>query len=319
MVRSMAVDRAWRVGVAWGLFASACGPAFKAPEGPPPEPGPVGKMTPAPITAGTGRHVVVGEMCPTVAGGRPAVVPLLMRAVSWTDTAADVTATVERGSVPRFIVFGVDGKMAGAFDTLGIADVGLNQTVATGTYAGASPCTYGLVAKVKPGELATRAEDPKCGAATNSCGLAVGEISHPDEPPVTPAYSTAGVCLVGDQLVVDIDGDGRNEAFPISGVLDGIRGPASEWTASTATPAACNPSFQLYDVRLFPEPAKGKPVDQKAMVGMDILGVVDLDADGKQELVVALRFPTVRTIVIYTATGTAQRLELAGEAQSFQK
>ena len=50
-----------------------------------------------------------------------------------------------------------------------------------------------------------------------------------------------------------------------------------------------------------------------------LLGVVDLDADGRKELVIALRFPTVRTVVVYSAGQSAQRLDLVGEAQSFQK
>ena len=49
-----------------------------------------------------------------------------------------------------------------------------------------------------------------------------------------------------------------------------------------------------------------------------LLGVVDLDGDGRKEIVLALRFPTVRTIVVYSATSSPQRLELVGEAQSFQ-
>ncbi|HWU88235.1 MAG TPA: hypothetical protein VN253_13200, partial [Kofleriaceae bacterium] len=63
--------------------------------------------------AGVGRQVVVGEMCPQAAGGRPAVAPLVMRSGTWTDAAAELANAVERGSVPRFAVFGVDGKVAG--------------------------------------------------------------------------------------------------------------------------------------------------------------------------------------------------------------
>ena len=72
-----------------------------------------------------------------------------MRGVNWTDAAADIGATIERGGVPRFVVFGVDGKMAGAFDTLGVVDVGVGveKAVASGTYTGASPCTYETGAK----------------------------------------------------------------------------------------------------------------------------------------------------------------------------
>ena len=55
------------------------------------------------------------------------------------------------------------------------------------------------------------------------------------------------------------------------------------------------------------------------MVTVDVLGVLDLDGDGRRELILAMRFPTVRSIVVYTATGSAQRLELAGEATGFAK
>jgi len=263
---------------------------------------------------------VVGEMCPQGAGGRPAVAGLVMRSVGWTDSAPDISAALERGSVPRFVVLGVDGKTAGAFDTMGVVDVGMTTPVVSGAYAGASPCTYAVT--VKPGAdkaVAPRAEDPKCGQYTQSCGVAVGELGNPGEPASTTAYATAGACLQGDQLAVDIDGDGKLESFPIGGVLDGIRGPAAEWSAAPATGADCSMKFQLYDIKLVPEPDPGKPVDAKATVMMDLLGVVDVDGDGRKELVIALRFATVRSIVVYSATQSSQRLELAGEAQSFPR
>ena len=316
MLLAMAFDRGAARCVAW-LALAAC--KATVPPGPPAEPTPVVNRTPTPITAGGGRHFVVGEMCLQGAAGRPAVAPLIMRGVQWTDIAAEVAATVERGSVPRFVVFGVDGKMAGAFDTLGVVDVGIGQSVASGTYVGAAPCTYDLAARPAAGQIETRAEDPKCAPATGGCGLAVAEITHPDEPPTTPAYTTGGACISGDQLAVDIDGDGRIESFAIAGVLDGIRGPAAEWTAAPTSTASCTPRFQLYGIPLAAEPDPGKPVDPKTVVLLDVLGVVDLDGDGRRELIVALRFPTVRSVVVYTAATSAQRLELAGEATSFPR
>lgn len=281
-------------------------------------------MTRMPVTHASsngGRQVLLGEMCPQGAGGRPAVAPLLLRNVGWTDSATSVSAVIERGSVPRFVVFGTDGKLAGAFDTMGAVDVGLPQQVAAGAYAGASPCTYGAsaIAKPKPGEIVTRAEDPKCGIATGSCGLAVGDVTHPDDERGTPTYVTGGACISGDTLAVDIDGDGRIESFPLAGVLDGTRSPAAEWSAAATATAACEPKFALYDLKLAAEPDPGKPVDPKSVVAMDVLGVVDLDGDGRRELVLALKFATVRTIVVYTATAQPQRLELAGEATSFPR
>lgn len=320
MVRAMPRDRGRVPRVAWLVTIAACAPTVKPPL-PPPEPGPVARMEPAHPSVGPGRHVVVGEMCPQGAGGRPAVAPLVMRELSWSDNAQEIGSTVEQGSVPRFVVFGTDGKLAGAFDTLGLVDVAGAGPVASGTYTGASPCTYDAGAKPAAGQVVTRAEQPGCMAATGGCGLAVGDISRPDEPPDVPPFATGGACLSGDQLAVDIDGDGRIESFPLAGVLDGIRGPAQEWTASpTASPTAtatCKPQFQLYGIPLAATPDPGKSVDPKSTVTLDLLGVVDLDGDGRQELVLALRFATVRSIVVYTATASPERLELAGEGTPF--
>ena len=261
----------------------------------------------------SGRQVVVGEMCPQGAGGRPAIAPVVMRGVGWTDAPGEVAAAVERGTVPRFHVFGVDGKPAGTFDTLGIATVGPGQAVATGTYVGASPCTYA-------GNKATdnRAEDPACQPVTKGCGIAVGEITRVDEPSPASSFATGGACMSGNELAVDIDGDGLVETFPISGALDGIRAPAAEWTASPTATATCTPAFHIYGLKLAPEPRPGKSAD-KGLVTVDLLAVIDLDADGRKELVLSMRFPTVRTIVVYTATANAQRLELAGEGTGFSK
>src|SRR5207302_1741287 len=145
--------------------------------------------------------------------GRPAIAGLLERSVGWTSSAEDIANTLERGNVQRFAVFGVDGKPAGAFDTMGLVDVGMVQPVASGAYAGAGPCTYSV--NVKPGTdkaVAPRAEDPKCGQVTGGCGIAVGEITGPHEPPSAAKYETGGACLTGDQLAVDIDGDGKAES-----------------------------------------------------------------------------------------------------------
>ncbi len=297
---------------ACALVAAACGPAVR-PNVPPAEPEPITRrVVEAPVSP-NGRQVVVGEMCPQGAGGRPAVAPLVMRGVGWIDATSEVAATVERGQVPRFFVLGVDGKVAGAFDTLGIVEVGIAQPVATGTYVGGAPCTRAGATSTDP-----RIEDPGCIAATHGCGLAIGEITAPDDPPPTASFATGGACMSGDELAVDIDGDGRIESFPIAGALDGIRAPAAEWSASPTAAAACTPVFQIYNLRLAPEPRPGRPAE-KGVVVVDVLGVMDLDNDGRRELILAMRFPTVRTIVVYTATGTAQRLALAGEATGFAK
>jgi len=314
MVHPMATDRAPAGNVAWlsaMLFISACGPMVR-PDLPPPEPGPVNRMERLAKPNKGGRQVMIGEMCPNGAGGRPAVAPLVMRTVAWNDRAAEVQSVIERGGVPRFAVFGVDGKVAGTFETVGLAEIGLGQSVASGTYVGAMPCTSDAGG-------GTRTEDPKCSVAVSGCGLAVGELGSFDDPPPIPAYDTGGVCLSGDALAVDIDNDGVIESFPLSGVLDGVRSPAEEWTAAPTAGAACKPTFEVYDVQLAPPTEAGRRVDPKQVVSLHMLGVVDVDGDGRKEIVLSLDFPTVRTVVVYTATGAPTRLELAGEGQPFQK
>src|ERR1043165_8332435 len=126
---------------ACGLGIGGCGPRV-APDRPFPEEAVVEKpQRPQTAARGSGHQVVIGELCPRGAAGRPAVAPLLMHTMGWTDAVADVNGAVERGAVPRFVVFGVDGKAAGAFDTVGLADIALGQSVAAGAYAGGPPCS----------------------------------------------------------------------------------------------------------------------------------------------------------------------------------
>jgi hypothetical protein len=312
MVHAMAKDPGKLPRVAWflALVAFSCGPRPR-PDTPFPEEG-VTRRERAPVPAvHAGRQIVVGELCLQSAVGRPAVAPLIMRTTQWTDNVTEVDNAVERGSTPRFAAFGVDGKVAGVFDTVGLADIALGQSVASGTYVGGPPCS-------SDGEKGQRLEDPACMAATGGCGVAVSELERPDDLPETPTYAIGGACLAGASIGVDIDGDGVNEWFPLSGVLDGTRGPAQEWSAGSQLKAPCDAKFAAYDVKLQPETEAGRTTDPRATVTLDLLGVIDLDGDGRKELVLALRFPTVRTVVVYSATGSPQRLELVGEAQSFQ-
>lgn len=319
MVHAMARDHGSQLRVAWlgaGVGAAlaflACRPQVR-PDQPFPEEAEVtpGARRPVgPPSARAERQLVVGEMCPQGAAGRPAIAPLVMRALEWVDTPAELTNAVERGSTPRFSVFGSDGKVAGVFDTVGLADLALGQSVAAGTYVGAAPCS----ADAGGGQ---RTEDPACAAATRGCGLAVAELARPDDPPPNPVFATDGACATADALAVDVDHDGAVEWFPLAGILDSIRGPAQEWSASQNAKPACAPKFTQYGIVLAGAAEPGKPANPKAVVLLDLLGVVDLDGDGRSELVIALRFPAARTIVVYGAPRSPGRLELLGEAQSF--
>ena len=90
----MAKDRGKLPRVAWVLTLGAlvtlgaCGPRVR-PDMPFPEE-PVTRRERAPRPPQGGRQVVVGELCPRGAAGRPAVAPLLMRTTQWTDTPTEL-------------------------------------------------------------------------------------------------------------------------------------------------------------------------------------------------------------------------------------
>jgi hypothetical protein len=323
MVHAMAIDLRGLGRVAWPVLvallgavaASGCGPAVR-PDRPPDSPTPIVKAPLRRAAATSGRQIMLGEMCPQGAAGRPAVNPIAMRTSTWTDNDTELANVIERGGVARFTVLGIDGKVAGAFDTLGLADIGTGQSVASGTYVGAGPCT-------SDAGKGQRAEDPKCRPATGGCGIALGELGRPDEPPHTIGFKAGGACLSGDALAVDIDGDNKPESFPFAGVLDSVRSPSQEWSAAPTASAACKPEFHVYSVKLVPQAEPGRPLDpkliEKQTVILHVLGVVDVDGDGRMEVILELEFSTVKTILIYTAAGTAQRLELAGENTAFPR
>src|SRR5687768_3903488 len=117
------------------LLGLGCGPRVR-PDAPDEERSPRARKV-GRTPASPGRGVLVGEMCPEGAGGRPAVAPLLVRGVGWSDDADDVASHLER-SARSFAVLGVDGKRAGVFEVLGVADAGLPGNVAIGGYVGRS-------------------------------------------------------------------------------------------------------------------------------------------------------------------------------------
>jgi hypothetical protein len=293
------------------LLVVACGPAVR-PDGPSTDLEPVAppvapqKTTPG----GQGRAVLVGEMCPEAAAGRPGIAPLMVHGVQWSDDAEAVADPIERGVTSQFSVLGYDGARAGVFEPLGAADAGLPQEVAAGTYVGASPCT-------RDAGKGARAEDVACNQAMRGCGIAVAEVGHGDEP--APSIEPGGACMAGDQLVIDVDGDGRIEAFPITSFLDGVRAPADEVNAAPQASSTCTARFSIYGLKLAPGMDPGQPVDPRYQVDVDIVGVADFDGDGRREVAIALRYPESRTIVMYSAPSMATRLEQVGESVSWPR
>lgn len=258
-----------------------------------------------------GRGVLIGEMCPDGAGGRPGVAPLIVRGLSWSDDAHDVATQLERNA-RAFAVIGLDGRRAGVFEVLGAADVGLPGEVAVGSYAGRSPCT-------PFSEEGGAPEDAACMKVTKGCGLAVASIDRLSaETAELPDVATGAACVSGGSLVVDLDGDGATESFPLAQFVDPVRAPAEEVLAAPVVSPSCTPRFALYDQVVKPAPEPDEADDPRYHVTLDIVGVADLDGDGRHELVVSFRYPERRTFTVYSALRQSGRLELVGEAVPWQ-
>ncbi|HTE52056.1 MAG TPA: hypothetical protein VK698_14485 [Kofleriaceae bacterium] len=273
-----------------------CGPHPLTSE----EPAAIPARSPArpPPSAGappTGRPVLVGQMCPTAAAGRAAVRPLFRRASGWTDQAAAVAAPVERHGARQFAVLGWNGRRAGVFSVAGAATID-GGAAAIGAYAGGSPCEKPRGAGGVAGQ-----RDPECVAALRDCGLAVSEVEQAggfqarpaEEQPDPIDLEVSGACVAGGKLLVDVDRDGALEAYPTAGLIDASGGPADAVEAVAAAGATCPARF----------------AGRALAPGVDLIGVLDLDADGRQDLVLAFERGGRRTWALYAATASAGRLD----------
>jgi len=269
---------------------------------------------------GTGRDrppqfvqpVLLGEMCPQGAAGSPGLLPLAMRGAQWRDDVETLAALIERGAVARYTVFGHDGERVGAFDAVAHVDVGLPQPAATGVYVGVAPCTHAVGG-------GARSEDPACNVATRGCGLAIGEVdaAMPGREPRLRPGAIGGACLAGDDLAVDIDGDGAPERYRLGAFLDAGRFPAEQVSAEPAAAVTCTPRFSIHGLQLAPGFEPGAKVEAKYLVDLDVLGVVDLDGDARREVILAVRYPSSRTIVVFTARDQVGLLERTGETTAW--
>ncbi len=281
----------------------ACGPRA-APQGPGTQPQQDGGVVaqPAGLVAPV-QEVLIGEMCPDRAAGRAAVMPIFVRRVGWSSASDELIPLIERRSARQFAVHGWDGGRAGVFAVAGLADVGLDRRVAVGAYAGSSPC-----------QGDDDEPDAECVVAQGHCGLAISILEAGSgfkarpfaEDPDPTSLPIAGACVAGGKLIVDIDDDGSAEAYPVGDFLDPVRAPAEEVAAVNRDKLKCTPHFAIRGVI----PA----ADPKHWRGLDLLGVIDIDGDGRFELIVSYHYSDRRTWAIYSAAAMVGRLELVGEA-----
>jgi hypothetical protein len=148
-----------------------------------------------------------------------------------------------------------------------------------GGYAGAAACLP---------------EDGRCLRARGQCALAVASLGE-DGRAEPPRLATGGACLEGDSLAVDVDGDGQREVFDAR-ALDAL----PDELPLVARTSACTPSF----VATWP--------------GLVLLGVVDVDGDARQEIVVGRvgERGDVERVAIYAAVGKAGRLRKVSDREA---
>jgi len=304
---------AWSIplilGLSWG-----CGGKVKAPVGPGKKPS-TGKAKASKPKLGRRpvREILLGEMCPKAAAGRAAVLPVFVRRVSWDRKPAELLRPLQRRAARQFAVLGWDGARAGLFNVAGLAKVGLDRSVAVGAYAGSSPC------KVLTAGSNKRTLNRTCVAAQDHCGLAIAVLekgsgfgARPfEEDPDPHTWKVGGACVANGKLLVDIDADGEPEAFPVSQFLNAVRHPAEEVTAVPRGRASCKATFASRNVL--------PPGDPRHWRGLDVLGVLDMDGDGRNELIVSYHYADRRTWAVYSAGTTAVRLDLMGESMPFPR
>lgn len=311
--------------IALVLAVGACGPRF-SPAGPGDEPE---ETATAAVEAAKNvraiqaplREMLIGEMCPAGAAGRPAVIPLFLRAVTWSSNGSEVSTPIESRRARQFSVMAWDGRRAGIFSVAGAADVGLERKAAVGAYAGESPCIYYSKSGKSKGTAKGKANQA-CVKSQKHCGLALAVLEpnsggapfEEDPDPVT--LEVAGACKAGDKLLVDIDADGVDEAYPIAAFLDPVRAPAEEVVAVPRGSEVCKKKPRFSARKLIPAAAPQRWQGQQLhhWRGLDLLGVVDIDGDNRREIVVAYHYSDRRTWAVYSALSTVGRLDLVGEA-----
>jgi hypothetical protein len=227
-------------------------------------------------------------MCPERAAGRAAVsVILLGRGLSWSHQPEELDDVVARGDVTDFGVYAWTGKRAGVFTVAGATDLGTATPVAAGGYAGAAVC-----------------ETPECTESVKGCGLAVGGLGRDGEG---LEVKVGAACVDGGRLHVDLDGDGQMEAFAVSDFLDQLKAPVEEVGGTPTGAPACTPVFAQTNLN--------PTLSGKGWRALDLLGVIDLDGDGRFEMILQLRYAEKRTWAIYSATQIATRIELVAEVE----
>jgi hypothetical protein len=217
------------------------------------------------------RAFAVARVCPD--GAQPSAQLLAARiAGGWTAKAKELGPIVRYARLARIGVFAWEGKRAGIF-TVGGA-TGPSPTV-VGGFAGRRPCD--------PPILGPKEVDPLCKTVMGACALGVGWVDPPDLDSVPePQLGTA--CALEGRLVVDVDRDGTPESFPLAA----LAAEDGEVTGGPRAGACPKPAFAT-----------------RLTSSVDLVAVVDLDEDGRFEIVLQSR----SRWILYAAKQSASRLD----------
>lgn len=267
-----------------GCFAVSCGSSPKAVHK---KPAQRRQAPPAPPTSAK-PDLMVGQMCPRAAAGRPAVIPVAVRAGRWRVDPDQNQRLIARRGARQFTVLSWTGKRAGFFQVAGAAQSN-GRTMAIGSYAGSLPCHDD---EGKP--------IADCIGATGGCGLALARLepsgglkARPfEEDPEPFELSGAAACVARDELAVDVDGDGKHELFERATLTtDGKL--AGELVAASSAVRRCSPTSSF-----------------AGLAGaVSLVAAADIDSDGRVDIVLSHRAEGREFWALYRAGQTPRRLE----------
>jgi len=216
------------------------------------------------------RAFAVARVCPD---GRPEARLFAARLRGgWTAKRGELSQVIRSARLARLATFAWGGKRGGSFTVGG--STGATPT-AIGGFAGRRPCDPPLLG---PAEV-----DPTCRAVLGACGVGVGWVDPPDLDSV-PDPVLGEACALDGRLIVDLDRDGTPEAFPLAA----LAAEDAEVTGGPRQGACAKPSFA-----------------GRLGHGLDLLAVVDLDEDGRLEVLLQSR----SRWLLYAAKQSASRLD----------
>lgn len=235
---------------------------------------------------------VIGELCLAKLQRQHLFPRFLVQDDRWRSEAERVRVPLV-GASRRFTVLGFDGARRGTFITKP-DETPVDPAGFVGGHVDYRPTDGGACSIHRDGrDIGFQA----CTAA-GGCSLAVAMVDD-STISTTIEIPVAEACVDRGTLVADLDGDGRSEAFELTAFLSDTTAAYEVWGTQRDSDDCARGSrgFAWYETKRADAPA------------VDVLGIADLDADGRRELVIAIRAGTSRTVAVYQAREDGTRLD----------